>query len=196
MKLPQIVTEKIIKKLFAGEDYRQEVLAMIDSVFLQHVIDFFKQIVETKMNDKALTDDWYKTYFLDANLGKETLSVNAGVNLKSITNAYGKANKETVLQVSLAHYRELKDIIEQLIENGEGLDVTLTIKFRSVSIELSLSETLIVVNSLAVKRAQIRGGAWSTVGKQTELPFMVCLAKLYSVPSKALSLKRANFTKS
>jgi hypothetical protein len=46
---------------------------------------------------------------------------------------------------------------------------------------LGISESLIVINTLAVKRAELRGGAWSTAGKQVEKFLMLTLCKLYSV---------------
>jgi hypothetical protein len=39
-----------------------------------------------------------------------------------------------------------------------------------------------VVNTLAVKRAALRGGAWSTAGKSVEKNLMTVLCRLFSVP--------------
>ncbi|MBS1641704.1 MAG: CfrBI family restriction endonuclease [Bacteroidetes bacterium] len=39
-------------------------------------------------------------------------------------------------------------------------------------------------NTLAVKRAELRGGLWSTAGKRVETPLMKTLCKLYSVPTE------------
>lgn len=47
--------------------------------------------------------------------------------------------------------------------------------------ELNISETLIVVNTLAVKRAALRGGLWSAAGKRVEKSLMRTLCKLYGV---------------
>jgi len=49
---------------------------------------------------------------------------------------------------------------------------------------LNISESLIVINTLAVKRAEIRGGFWSTVGKKVEKPLMKTLCKIYGVPEE------------
>jgi len=46
-----------------------------------------------------------------------------------------------------------------------------------------------VINTLAVKRAALRGGLWSTAGKQTEGPLMITLCKLYNVPEENYSIK-------
>jgi hypothetical protein len=37
-----------------------------------------------------------------------------------------------------------------------------------VSIALNINKGLIVINTLAVKRADLRGGLWSTAGKKLE----------------------------
>ncbi|MDR0971072.1 MAG: CfrBI family restriction endonuclease, partial [Bacteroidales bacterium] len=64
------------------------------------------------------------------------------------------------------------------------IDFTLTIKFKGVSIDLNVSESLIVINTLAVKRAALRGGVWSTAGKSVEKYLMLTLCKLYKVDQK------------
>ena len=53
---------------------------------------------------------------------------------------------------------------------------------KGVSVDLNVSESLIVINTLAVKRAALRGGLWSTVGKSVEKYLMLTLCKLYQVP--------------
>jgi hypothetical protein len=53
---------------------------------------------------------------------------------------------------------------------------------KGVSVDLNVSESLIVINTLAVKRAALRGGLWSTAGKSAEKYLMLTLCKLYQVP--------------
>ncbi|MBX2931052.1 MAG: CfrBI family restriction endonuclease [Chitinophagaceae bacterium] len=79
--------------------------------------------------------------------------------------------------------------IQDLVEIENELELTLTIKFKGISIDLNVSESLIVVNTLAVKRAELRGGLWSTAGKRVERPLMETLCKLYSVNSKNFNAK-------
>ena len=86
-----------------------------------------------------------------------------------------------MLEASLEHYAQLKGLIERLVEDNSDIDIQLTIKFRNVSVELNLNETLIVVNALAVKRAQLRGGQWSLLGKRVEKLLMLTLCNLFSV---------------
>ena len=54
---------------------------------------------------------------------------------------------------------------------------------------MNLGEILIVINTLAVKRAGLRGGLWSTAGKRVEKPLMQTLCKLYDVPESNYAVK-------
>lgn len=45
MKLTQEVIKSITKRLIKGEDYRIEVLQVLNAEFLQFAIDFFKKVV-------------------------------------------------------------------------------------------------------------------------------------------------------
>lgn len=91
---------------------------------------------------------------------------------------------EIVPQFDDPLYESIKQIIYQSID----LDLKLTIKFRNVSVDLNLSETLIVVNALAVKRAALRGGAWSMAGKRVEKMLFQTLCHLYQVPAAHMQL--------
>ena len=95
---------------------------------------------------------------------------------------YNSASKEIVIDASNEHYDILYQSISNLIENQPDIDLSLTIKFRGVSVELNINESLIVINTLAVKRAALRGGLWSTAGKRVEKYLMATLCKVFSVP--------------
>ncbi len=64
MTITAEVTKRIIKHLLKGEDYRVEVIALINATFLQFAIDFFKKIVDAKLRNENITVDWYKQTFL------------------------------------------------------------------------------------------------------------------------------------
>jgi len=102
---------------------------------------------------------------------------------------YNSSTKEIVINAANEHYEQLYAIIESLCENESNLDLTLTITLNDVSVKLNISESLIVINTLAVKRATLRGGAWSTAGKQVEKPLMLTLCKLYSVSDQNYETK-------
>jgi len=182
MTLTNQVVKNIIKRLIKGQDYRIEVVALINAEFLQFAIDFFKKVIEAKLANKDVTIDWYKATFLNKNLSSEDIAINSGLNKKTITNMYNSATREIVIDASNEHYDILYQSISTLIENQPDIDLSLTIKFRGVSVELNINESLIVINTLAVKRAALRGGLWSTAGKRVEKYLMASLCKVYNVP--------------
>lgn len=189
MRLTEQVTKNIIKRLINGQDYRIEIVALINADFLQFAIDFFKKVIDAKLRNSNITIDWYKKEFLSPKLTTDEIAINSGLNKKTIMNMYNTATREVVIDASNEHYDLLYQSISCLIENQNEIDLTLTIKFRGVSVELNINESLIVINTLAVKRAALRGGLWSTAGKRVEKPLMQTLCKLYSVPEENYIIK-------
>ena len=102
---------------------------------------------------------------------------------------FNSSTREIVIDASDEHYDLLYESIKNLVDTEHDLELTLTIKFKGVSVDLNVSESLIVINTLAVKRAAIRGGSWSTAGKRVEKPLMQTLCKLYGVSDKNYALK-------
>ena len=84
MTLTDQVTKNIIRKLLKGEDYRIEVVTLINAEFLQFAIDFFKKIIDAKLQSKNITADWYKDAFLNPNLTIDEIAINSGLNKKTI----------------------------------------------------------------------------------------------------------------
>jgi len=189
MTITEQVVKNIIKKLIKGEDYRIEIVTLIDAQFLQFVVDFFKKVVDAKFKNKNITIDWYKKEFLNTKLSTMDIAINSGLNKKTIHNMYNSSTREIVIDASEEHYDVLYESIKNLVDTEKELELTLTIKFKGVSIDLNVSESLIVINTLAVKRAAIRGGSWSTAGKRVEKPLMQTLCKLYGVNEKSYALK-------
>ena len=184
MTITGIVIKNIIRKLLAGQDYRSEVLTLINAEFLQYVVDFFKRVACAKLDNKDITIDWYKKELLHSDsLSKEEVAIHSGLNMKTISNMYNSASKQIVLEASIEHYDALYEAINSLTEQ-DNINISLTIKFRDVSVDLNINESLIVINTLAVKRSALRGGLWSTAGKQVEKPLMVTLCALFQVPKR------------
>lgn len=165
-----------------NHDYRDEILVIIDEIFLDYCISFFKQVVYAKIDALGEKSDWYQKVFLNPELPKEQIAINSGLNMKSITNAHNSSKKEVVIQASYENYTRLQKTINDLVSTGNNFEVKLSIKFKDVSVDLTVAESLIVINTIAVKRAEIRGGMWSAVGKQVEKPLMVTLCRLFNVP--------------
>jgi len=187
--LTEQVAKNIIKKLMNGEDYRIEIVTLINAEFLQYTIDFFKKIIDAKLKNKDITVDWYKKEFLNKDLPADEIAINSGLNKKTISNMYNSATKEIVIEASNEHYEQLYQTIQSLVDGQDELNITLTLKFKGVSVDLNVSESLIVINTLAVKRAALRGGLWSTAGKRVEKPLMLTLCELYGVSDKNYKIK-------
>jgi len=182
------VIRNIIYKLILGQDYRSEVVALIDAQFLEYAIDFFRRVAEAKMRQRQITVDWYQREMLATDLPKEQIARHAGLNIKTVNNMYNTTRKEIVIQAAAEHYETLYQAIRELTSETD-VNIVLTVKFNNVAIDLDINESLIVINALAVARAAIRGSLWSTAGKQVEKPLMMTLCALHQVPRSHYALK-------
>ena len=151
--LSQEVTKVIIKKLLTGENYRFEIIKIINSQFLAYCISFFQKVVSAKLKKQNITLDWYRDTFLDQSLSSEDIAIHSGLNKKTVSNMRNSATKQIIIEESLKHYDILRGTIKELIKNSQDLNITLTIKFQGVSVDLNISESLLVINALAVKRS-------------------------------------------
>ena len=176
--MTQASIKKIIRKFIGGEDYHSEVLSMIDTEFLQYVVDFFKRIIRAKLDKKSVTADWYKEEFLLLH----SLS-NAEMNTITLSNS-----QQIVLDTTLKHYDALHDVFNNL-DMKDNFDMTFTIKFRNVSFDLNLNESLILFNTLAVKRSALQEKSWREIEKQIEKPLITTLCALFQVPKKYFDQK-------
>lgn len=184
MTLTDLVIKNIVTRVIKSMDYRIEIVNLINAEFLQFAVDFFRQVVLAKLNSEDITIEWYKRAFMNDNLPSEDIAINSGLNKKTIGNMYRSTAKQIVIEASKEHFDSLYHSIQSLVENEHDIDLTLTIKLKGVSVDLNVSESLIVINTLAVKRAALRGGLWSTAGKRAEKYLMLTLCKLYKVEEK------------
>ena len=182
MTLTDQIVKNIITRVIKSQDYRIEIVNLINAEFLQFAVDFFKKIAFAKLDAEEITIDWYKKAFMDETLPSDVIAINSGLNKKTISNMYGSATKTIVIEAANEHFGSLYNSIQTLVEMENEIDLTLTIKMKGVSVDLNVSESLIVINTLAVKRAALRGGLWSTAGKSVEKYLMLTLCKLYQVP--------------
>jgi len=190
MTLTDQIVKNIIVRVIKSQDYRIEIVNLINAEFLQFAVDFFKKIAYAKLNSEEITIDWYKKAFMDDNLPSDEIAINSGLNKKTISNMYGTATKTIVIEAANEHFESLYSSIQALVEMEKEIDLTLTIKMKGVSVDLNVSESLIVINTLAVKRAALRGGLWSTAGKSAEKYLMLALCKLYQVPENNYDASR------
>lgn len=186
----KIVVREVIGRLLKADDYRIITQTEINTKFLEYCMDFFKKIIDAKLAGKTITQDWYKTNFVMNNGYKPAdRAIYSGINKKTITNMFNSGKKEIVISASEDNYDTLVNSIFHLVEENPDLDLNLTIKFKNVSVDLNLNESLIMITSLAVKRAALTGGAYSSIGKNVEGPLMLTLCKLYKVPEKYYCMK-------
>ena len=171
---------RTIELILFGKDHRDQTNTLIERRFLTEAIEFFKQIVDAKMSSTLIDLDWYKDNFLNDQQDKDLLAACGGISLKSITNKRKTSRREVVLEESLKNYDSLLGTISELCDSN--VDIDLAISFRGVTVHLNLNESLVVINALAMRRNQIRGGSWSSLGKNIEYPLLKTMCMLFEVP--------------
>ena len=125
MTLTESVTKSIINKLLLGKDYRIEIVTLINAQFLQYAIDFFKKVIDAKLNSEDITADWYKTEFLSSNLSSDEIAIHSELNTKTISNMFNSARREIVISASRDHYDQLYNAIQSLVDKEDEINVTL-----------------------------------------------------------------------
>ena len=175
-----------VDDLIQGKDYRNYVVNSINIEFLDFTLKFFREIVEAKFNSKNIDLEWYKDKFINDSCDNPSeAAIYAGINKKTITNIYGTANRKIVLEVANNNFEYLAEMISQLeTELDEGTFIKITLAYNSVSVDLNLKESLLVINALATKKIALRGGAWSSIGKKVEKPLVDRLCELVGIPSQ------------
>src|SRR3990167_8603545 len=116
MTITEQVAKSIIRKLLKGEDYRIEVVTLINAEFLQFAIDFFKHVVDAKLKNRDITVDWYKKEFLNPKLPAKEIAINSGLNKKTIHNMFNSSTKEIVIEASNENYDTLFAAIKNLVD--------------------------------------------------------------------------------
>lgn len=188
MRFDSVIIQSVVAKLLQGQDYREEVINAINLEFLDFALDFFKAILEAKMQDYALNLEWYKTHFINnVKLKPDEAAIYAGMNKKTISNIYGSATKEVVLNVANANIDYLESLLTSLGDSGDNIGITLKITYKNIAVELNLSESLLIINALATKKIALRGGAWSSIGKRVEKPLMLTLCERCGVKQEFIN---------
>ena len=185
------VVDNAVDILIKGGNYRTAVIYEINKNFMNFTIDFFKKIVKAKMNLKEINLDWYKNNFINnPYLDKDESAICAGINCKTIGNIYGSEKKEIVLDVANTNFEYLTNMIHELeIDKNDGLIISIKLSYNSITVELSLTESLLIINALATKKIAITGGAWSSIGKKVEKPLVDKLCELCKVPKENIDNK-------
>ena len=191
VKIPQSAVKEAVRQLLLpGGDYRPQIVGFINAMFLSFAAEFFEEVAEAKIKNQTIDDDWYKSVFMNDNLPSDQIAINAGLNMKTITNIYGTGRRNVVIDAAQANYESVKEFVANLVQEGDGMDLTITINASSGKVDLDINESLVVINAIAVKRAAQRGGMWSSIGKRTEKPLMLALCHLYGVSPDNYDIKQ------
>lgn len=188
MKFNEMVIKQTVDKLISGKDYREEVVNAINIEFLDFALEFFKKILKAKINDTNINLTWYKKNFINGNeINPDDAVIFAGMNKKTVSNIYGSATKEIMINVANNNIDYLESILKSLGNESDNIGISIKISYKNISVELNLSESLLVMNALATKKIALRGGAWSSIGKRVEKPLILELCRLSGVPQEYIN---------
>ena len=192
MTFGEEAVKSAVSKLLCGSDYRDEVINAVNAQFFDFTLKFFHEIVDAKFYGHDINLEWYREHFIDGDIPPEDAVIYAGLNRKTITNIYGTASREVMIDAARNNFAYLRDMLDELENDSHNdLAVTISISRNDVTVRLSLTESLLVINALATKKLQIRGGAWSAIGKRVEKPLVDELCRRAGVPEEYID--RENF---
>ena len=186
MKFGENIISRTVSKLISGLDYREEIINAVNAEFFDFSIKFFKHIVRAKFDSQEINIDWYKKIFIESDsFTPEEKIIYAGLNKKTITNIYGTQSQKIMIDAARNNLEYLRTILSELEkDSNDGLAVSIQISYNNIIVNLSLIESMLVINALATKKIQLRGGAWSTIGKRVEKPLLDKLCSLAGVPAE------------
>ena len=170
----------VIKRLILdGENHRRLMFEGLNRQFLAYALEFFEQIAMAK--PASGNRDWYRDIFIQHGIDKEELSVRGAVPEKTVGNIHGSQRYDLVLAEAQRNVDYLRRTMAALLDGETPDGHFLAIDTGGDLVELTLEETLLVVSALAVKYGKLRGGTWSSLGKQAEIPLMETLCELFGV---------------
>lgn len=129
-------------------------------IFFDFAISFFKEIVAAKLNSQEISLEWYKDHFINnEDFNPVESAIYAGVNKKTITNIYGTATKNVILDVANTNFDYLASMINELKQDTtDEIGISIKLTYRDVYVELNLAESLLVINALATKKPLLEEG--------------------------------------
>jgi len=133
-KINEQLIERIVNKILLAQNYRIEILNLINAQFLEFVMEFFQQIAKAKISNQTININWYKNTFLNQNHSSDAIAIYAGLNKKSITNMYKSATKQIVLDVATQNFNFLFELINELSSKQNEIDLELSIRFNGITV--------------------------------------------------------------
>ena len=186
MYFPNEAIQAIIRHLLTNRITDDRLPAPDKAAFSAFCLQFFKEIAYLKADGVDLRDRTpYADYALYTDYDDSVILSPA----PSVEVAPRPA-KPVAAEVPIAYPEELPEKVSLLLRRDRSaVEYRVLLKCSDIGLRMSLEESLIVLNTLAAKHAEIRGGAWSGLGKRLELPLMLTLAKLFQIPRDCYSGK-------
>lgn len=176
---------RVVRLALLGRDHRDLVVEQIDREFIRASRAFFNKVMQAKQTSSSATTNWYENMLIRDSVDSQELAWGAGTNLKTISNKHGSSRRELVLDEARHHLASFRRLIDDLFDDSASVELAL--KNDASTVQLDNVETMTVLNALAVRRAGMRGGAWSSIGKQAEAPLMEALCRVFKVPEHRFS---------
>ncbi|MXX80461.1 MAG: CfrBI family restriction endonuclease [Chloroflexi bacterium] len=177
--------QHIIRELLAeGGNHRLAVFQAINETFIRHALEFLERATQHKAQwedssqSQTAGEGWYLDFLRASYSDMDEAEMIGAMPKKTIGNIYGGKSVAVVqgaLQENVLHLIEAYDEARAL--HAEPSPAVLSVN----GVEFSSAETVLLINSLAVKRQQISGGFWSAVGMGTERPLLQSLCALYEL---------------
>lgn len=180
------MTRHIIRELLTdGGNHRLAVFQDINRQFLSYALDFLDRARKSKIRwEESQTDahdnlGWYHAHLDEQTSDREELQIIGGMPSKTLANIYHGGSLDVVRGALHDNVQHLGDTLNELHALGRrGGEAVITY---ADGFEFTHEESILIINSLAVKRAQISGGNWSSVGMSVESPLLQCLCLLFDV---------------
>ena len=170
--------------LMDSGNHRKLILDAINRSFLEMALAFFGEVANAKLKGLDVrVDDWYVEEVLrkaPKSPSNKELGLRAGLAGKTIKNLYGSQRLDVVIDASETNLTSLRGVIDELLVS-EGPEIVLTIKMHGIGIDLTVSESLVVINAIAVMRHSMSGSYWAKLGTAIESPLMKTLCELFKV---------------
>lgn len=191
---------QVVKSLLIGEDYREDFLAVLDTLYMKAYLVYFKKVVNksryqvqtdieqftnnAESNTTNVRYRWYEELMLNEDLDKVDVALNAGINMKTINNMHNTQRKEVVVEAAKKHFNELIKVMEQHQDEINQIDLRLNLSYNDLNVNFNTNEILIMINAMATIKSNIRGGIYSSLGQKIEKPLMLTLSKMLKVPEE------------
>ncbi len=176
----ELQIRRCIELILRGENHREILDDQITRMFLVDAVEMLSEVAIRSTDKESVDLDWYKKSFIEDEVKKERQAAHGGTSIKSISNKRKTTKKSVVLEESLRSFEAVRNIVNELSDTE--LSLKLSLERRKVKTSMNLNESLVLINALALRRNQIRGGRWSSFGKRVEQPLLIAMCRIFKVP--------------